>query len=123
MADGLHPLLAAHGFHVVAYDQRDAGQSTRFTGARSRSPITAVVRHQTAAYTAEDMTDDAVAVLDALGWDSAHLLGVSMGGLVAQRIALRHPDRVRTVTAMAHSRATQVWLRCSATSASARSHG
>ncbi len=93
--------LVTHGFHVAAYDQRDAGQSTRFAGARSRSPITAVVRHQTAAYSAEDMTDDAVAVLDALGWDSAHLLGVSMGGLVAQRIALRHPDRVRTVTAMA----------------------
>jgi pimeloyl-ACP methyl ester carboxylesterase len=47
------------------------------------------------------MTDDAVAVLDALGWDTAHLFGVSMGGLVAQRIALRHPGRVRTVTAMA----------------------
>ena len=48
-----------------------------------------------AAYTAEDMTDDAVAVLDALGWDSAHLFGASMGGQLVQRIALRHPGRER----------------------------
>jgi pimeloyl-ACP methyl ester carboxylesterase len=98
---GFARTLIEHGFHVVAYDQRDSGQSTRFTGARSRSPITAVVRQQTEAYRAEDMADDAAAVLDAVGWDSAHLFGVSMGGLVAQRVALRHPDRVRTLTTMA----------------------
>jgi pimeloyl-ACP methyl ester carboxylesterase len=93
--------LAEHGFHVVAYDQRDSGQSTRFTGARGRSPITAVVRQRTEAYRSEDMADDAVTVLDAVGWDAAHLFGVSMGGLVAQRVALRHPARVRTLTTMA----------------------
>jgi pimeloyl-ACP methyl ester carboxylesterase len=47
------------------------------------------------------MTDDAVAVLDALGWDSAHLFGHSMGGQLAQRTALRHPGRVRSITSSA----------------------
>ena len=47
------------------------------------------------------MTDDAVAVMDALGWESAHLFGHSMGGRVAQRTAVRHPRRVRTITCSA----------------------
>ncbi|UVN59321.1 alpha/beta fold hydrolase [Streptomyces albus] len=60
-----------------------------------------VFRKRGEAYTAEDMADDAVAVMAALGWESAHLLGVSLGGAVAQRVALRHPRRVRTLTTMA----------------------
>ncbi len=48
--------------------------------------------------TVEDMTDDAVAVMDELGWESAHLFGVSLSGTVAQRVAVRHPDRVRSLT-------------------------
>jgi pimeloyl-ACP methyl ester carboxylesterase len=90
-----------HGFHVVAYDQRDAGQSTRWPDTGTASPLAAVLRRRSPAYTAEDMTDDAVAVLDAVGWDSAHLFGHSMGGQVAQRIAVRHPRRVRTITSSA----------------------
>jgi pimeloyl-ACP methyl ester carboxylesterase len=89
------------GFHVAAYDQRDAGQSTHFPAAGTPSPLGAVLRRRSPAYTAEDMTDDAVAVLDALGWDSAHLFGHSMGGQVAQRTALRHPGRVRSITSSA----------------------
>ncbi|HSZ47025.1 MAG TPA: alpha/beta hydrolase [Streptosporangiaceae bacterium] len=93
--------LVRRGFHVVAYDQRDAGESTHFDAAPAGGPIAALLGRTTAAYTAEDLTDDAIAVLDALGWPSAHLFGASMGGLVAQRVALRHPDRVRTMTSMA----------------------
>jgi pimeloyl-ACP methyl ester carboxylesterase len=90
------------GFHVAAYDQRDAGQSTHLTGAGpAPSPLAAMLRRSSPAYSAEDMTDDAAAVLDALGWDSAHLFGHSMGGQVAQRIAVRHPRRVRTLTSSA----------------------
>ncbi len=53
------------------------------------------------AYTSEDMTDDAIAVLDALGWKRAHLFGASLGGIIAQRIALRHPHRVLSVVSAA----------------------
>src|SRR5215475_5288680 len=98
--EGFVRALTDQGFHVVAYDQRDAGESTRFSAA-SGSPITAVLRSHSAAYSAEDMTDDAVAVLDALGWPSAHVVGASLGGQLAQRLALRHPDRVRSVTSVA----------------------
>jgi pimeloyl-ACP methyl ester carboxylesterase len=93
--------LLRRGFHVVAYDQRDAGQSTHFQAAGTSSPVAAVLRRSSAAYTAEDMTDDAVAVLDAAGWDSAHLLGHSMGGQLAQRTAIRHRGRVRSITSSA----------------------
>ena len=95
---GLIGELIGHGFHVASFDQRDAGESSRFPDAGVSSPVTAVLRRRPVAYTAEDMTDDAVAVLDALGWESAHLLGASMGGQLVQRIALRHPGRVRSIT-------------------------
>ena len=99
--DTLVDEFTSRGFHVVAYDQRDAGQSTHFPDVRAPSPLTAVLRRHSLAYTAEDMTDDAIAVLDAFGWDSAHLFGHSMGGQVAQRTALRHPGRVRSITSSA----------------------
>jgi pimeloyl-ACP methyl ester carboxylesterase len=98
---GLVAELAGQGFHVAAYDQRDAGESTHFPAAGAEHPITAALRRRSVAYTAEDMTDDAVAVLDALGWDSAHLFGHSMGGQLAQRTALRHRQRVRSITSSA----------------------
>lgn len=99
--DALVRQFLDRGFHVVAYDQRDAGQSTHFSDAGTASPLAAVLRTRSPAYTAEDMTDDAVAVLDAVGWDSAHLFGHSMGGQVAQRTAVRHPGRVRSITSSA----------------------
>jgi pimeloyl-ACP methyl ester carboxylesterase len=99
--DALVGEFVRRGFHVVAYDQRDAGQSTHFPDTGTASPLAAVLRRRPSAYSAEDMTDDAVAVLDALGWDSAHLFGHSMGGQVAQRTAMRHPGRVRSLTSSA----------------------
>jgi pimeloyl-ACP methyl ester carboxylesterase len=99
--DTLIEALIRRGFHVASYDQRDAGQSTHLPDAGSVSPVAAVLRRSSPAYTAEDMTDDAAAVLNALGWDSAHLFGHSMGGQVAQRTAVRHQGRVRSVTSSA----------------------
>lgn len=98
---GLVDELIGHGFHVACYDQRDAGESTHLPDTGAASPIAAVLRRRSTAYSAEDMTDDAVAVLDGLRWQSAHLFGHSMGGQLAQRTALRHPGRVRSITSSA----------------------
>lgn len=97
---GLVEELIARGFHVASYDNRDAGQSTHFPDAAAR-PVTALFRRRVPAYTGEDVADDAAAVMDAMGWDSAHLFGHSNGGLNAQRIALRHPDRARSLVTSA----------------------
>jgi pimeloyl-ACP methyl ester carboxylesterase len=85
--DGFCEALAGAGFHVVRYDHRDAGLSTHFTGKKR-------------AYQLTDMIGDMMAVLDAIGWESANLVGLSMGGGLAQFAALLYPDRVRTVTAI-----------------------
>ena len=98
---GLCQALAAEGFHVARFDQRDAGASTHLTVTDTGNPFAALLRRRGAAYTAEDMTDDATAVMDALRWESAHVFGHSMGGLLAQRAALRHPGRVRSLTSSA----------------------
>jgi pimeloyl-ACP methyl ester carboxylesterase len=71
--------LLARDFDVVTYDHRGIGSST----------------DDGAPFTIRDLTDDAVALLDDLGWDSANVFGISMGGMVAQELALTHPDRVR----------------------------
>ncbi|HTU73783.1 MAG TPA: alpha/beta hydrolase [Trebonia sp.] len=97
---GLCQELAGRGFKVARYDQRDAGQSTRMPDAGGSNPFLAVARKR-GAYSSEDMTDDAIAVLDALGWERAHIFGASLGGIIAQRIALRHPDRVLSVVSAA----------------------
>ncbi|MGP4114472.1 alpha/beta fold hydrolase [Streptomyces sp. 4N509B] len=98
---GLCDAFAAAGFTVARYDQRDAGESTRMPDTSTGNPFSALFRRRGDAYTSEDMTDDAVAVLDALGWQRAHVFGHSLGGVIAQRLALRHPDRVLTVTSSA----------------------
>ncbi len=98
---GLCRAFADQGFRVVRYDQRDAGQSTRMPDTSAGNPIAALFAKRGDAYTAEDMADDAVAVLDAAGIPAAHVFGHSLGGAVAQRIALRHPERVLTVVSSA----------------------
>jgi pimeloyl-ACP methyl ester carboxylesterase len=79
--DELCRLVADRGFRVIRYDNRDVGLSTKPAGY----------------YTLDDMADDAAALLDALALPSAHVVGASMGGFLAQLLALRHPERVRSL--------------------------
>jgi len=95
---GLCDAFADAGFDVARYDQRDAGESTRMPDTSTGNPFKALFGKRGDAYTSEDMVDDAVAVLDGLGWERAHVFGHSLGGVIAQRLALRRPDRVLTVT-------------------------
>jgi pimeloyl-ACP methyl ester carboxylesterase len=99
--DGLCHELASRGFLVIRYDNRDAGLSTWFDQARPVN-LAAVWSgdHSTLAYTLEDMADDAVAVLDAAGVGAAHVVGVSLGGMIAQLLATRYPERVLSLASV-----------------------
>ena len=98
---GLLQCLQQQGFRPAVFDLRDSGESTHVAGRSAAGPYRVMLRRRQAAYSAEDLVDDAAAVLDALGWSAAHVFGVSFGGVIAQRLALRHPRRVLTVTSFA----------------------
>ena len=78
-------LLAGKGYFVVRFDNRDVGLSTKVPAG---------------GYALEDMADDTAGLLDVLGVDAANVAGVSMGGMIAQTLAIRHPSRVRTLTSI-----------------------
>ena len=81
-------MFAAEGFHVVRFDNRDVGLSTHLPGVE---------------YTLSDMAADAIAVLDALGVARAHVMGLSMGGMIVQTLAIEHRDRLITMTSVMSS--------------------
>jgi pimeloyl-ACP methyl ester carboxylesterase len=100
---GWHPELLRElthrGYHVAIFDNRDAGQSTHFDHAGTPDLMQLLARDASAAaYTLAELADDAAGVLDLLGWPTAHVMGVSMGGMVAQTLALRYPHRLRSLT-------------------------
>jgi pimeloyl-ACP methyl ester carboxylesterase/catechol 2,3-dioxygenase-like lactoylglutathione lyase family enzyme len=82
--------IAVEGRYVIRYDHRDTGQSTCYPPG-------------VPPYSFADLVSDAVAVLDGVGVDRAHVVGMSMGGGIAQRLAISHPDRVETLTLVATS--------------------
>jgi pimeloyl-ACP methyl ester carboxylesterase len=94
-------LLAGRGFHVIRYDNRDVGRSTVL---RDAPPPTAwqLIRRdkRAAAYTLADLAQDGIGLLDGLGIRRAHVVGASMGGMIAQTMAARHPDRVISLTSI-----------------------
>lgn len=89
-------LLAAQGFYVIRFDNRDIGLSTH--------------HHETSdtPYRLEDLADDTAGLLDALGLASAHVAGTSMGGMIAQTLAIRHPRRVLSLTSIMSTPAPQI---------------
>ncbi len=99
--DGFCEALAARGVYVVRFDNRDIGLSTHMTDAPPPD-VPAALRGDTssASYTLSDMAGDVVGLLDALGRDSVHLVGASMGGMIAQTLAIEHPHRVRSLTSI-----------------------
>jgi len=91
--------LAERGHHVIRFDNRDVGLSTRFEEEGVPDVLKALEASLNgekiqAPYTLDDMADDAVGLLDALNIEKAHICGASMGAMIAQTVAIRHPSRV-----------------------------
>ncbi|WP_238010979.1 alpha/beta hydrolase [Dactylosporangium sp. AC04546] len=95
--DGFCERLAEAGYHVARFDNRDTGLSTHYTSPTDDSPWRALLGGTKPVYSARDMIADGLAVMDANGWDSAHVMGGSMGAALAQGMALLHPARVRSL--------------------------
>ncbi|MES2148374.1 MAG: alpha/beta hydrolase [Pseudomonadota bacterium] len=101
MVDG----FVEQGFHVIRIDNRDSGLSTKFEHAGTPNLPLAYLKTLVrwplkSAYSLDDMARDALGALSALGIGRAHVVGVSMGGMIAQLLAARHPDRVLSLTSI-----------------------
>lgn len=99
--DGFCKALASRHLYVIRFDNRDAGLSTHF----SEAPIPdfqAVLKgdFSTVPYTLSDMAADTVGLMDFLGYKQVHLIGASMGGMIAQTLAIEYPERVRSLTSI-----------------------
>lgn len=103
--DELVAALVGDGFRVIRYDNRDIGLSQKFEGKRAPSPPVQVLRKKIGfpakvPYTLKDMADDGIGLLDALGIARAHIVGASMGGMIAQLMAVHHGERLASLTSI-----------------------
>jgi pimeloyl-ACP methyl ester carboxylesterase len=97
--------LAARGFRVIRFDNRDIGKSSKLSGGKRLTPIELLKLRFlkipiAAPYRLGDMAQDTIGLMDALGIKSAHLVGASMGGMIAQEIAISFPQAVRSLTSI-----------------------
>ena len=97
--------LAARGFRVIRFDNRDIGQSSKLSGGKRLGPVELLKLRflkipVAAPYRLHDMALDVIGLMDALGIISAHLVGASMGGMIAQEAAISFPQRVRSLTSI-----------------------
>src|SRR4051794_13863301 len=93
--------LADRGFYVIRHDNRDIGRSTHLGDAPIPSLLQLATRdRKAAAYTLADMAGDSVGVLDHLGIEKAHIVGTSMGGMIAQTVAIRYPERALSLVSI-----------------------
>ena len=100
--------LAAKGFRVIRFDNRDIGKSSKMSGGKPLRPMDLIKLRlfkipPQAPYKLWDMADDVVGLLDTLGIKKAHIVGASMGGMIAQEIAMKHPDRILSLTSIMSS--------------------
>ena len=97
--------LAARGFRVIRFDNRDIGKSSKLTGGK-RITLAEFLKMRflkipvSAPYKLRDMAEDTIGLMDALGIESAHVVGPSMGGMIAQEIAISFPQRMRSLTSI-----------------------
>jgi pimeloyl-ACP methyl ester carboxylesterase len=99
--DELCRMLADRGLYVIRFDNRDVGLSTHLDSAGAPDVLAVMGGDRSGVpYGLADMADDAAGLLDALGLDAAHVVGASMGGMIAQLMVLRHPRRVRSLTSI-----------------------
>jgi pimeloyl-ACP methyl ester carboxylesterase len=93
--------LADRGFHVIIFDNRDTGLSSKIEGGpKANLWVGLLGRSGSASYRLEDMADDTAGLLDALEVEQAHVLGASLGGMIAQTLALNHPERVLSLASV-----------------------
>ena len=102
--DEFHQAFSSQGYRVIRFDNRDVGLTQKFDGIipdmRAVAKAMAEGRTPAVPYTLNDMADDAAAMLDELGISAAHIAGASMGGMIAQLIALRHPHKTRSLISL-----------------------
>lgn len=93
--------LAAHGLWLIRYDNRDVGLATKFVEAGTPNPLAMMMgQGEAVPYVLRDMAADGMGVLDALGVEQAHVLGVSMGGMIVQEMMIHWPERIKTAVSI-----------------------